>query len=157
MTTIGVTGHQGIPAAALPYVVEGIRTQLAAASGPVTGFSSLAAGTDQIFARELLEVGGRLVAVIPSHGYEQTFDSDGRAEYEALLAAAEQTVVLDFPEPSEAAFMAAGTEVIDRCDLLIAVWDGVPARGLGGTADAVAYARSLGREVVVIWPAGVKR
>lgn len=157
MTTIGVTGHQRIPAAALPYVVDGIRAQLAVVSGPVTGYSSLAAGSDQIFAREVLASGGRLIAVIPSQGYEQTFSSEGQAEYNELLAAAEQTIVLDFAEPSEAAFMAAGTEVIDRSDLLIAVWDGRPPQGLGGTADAVAYARSRGREVVVIWPAGVER
>lgn len=157
MTSVGVTGHQRIPSAALAYVVDGIRAQLAAVPGPVTGYSSLAVGTDQLFAREVLACGGRLIAVIPCRGYEQTFDSAGQAEYEELLAAAAQTIVLDFAEPGEAAYLAAGIEVIDRSDLLIAVWDGEPPRGLGGTADAVAYARSRGREVVVIWPAGVER
>ena len=98
-----------------------------------------------------------MIAVIPCHGYERTFTSEGQAGYEELFAAAEQSVVLDFAEPSEEAFMAAGAEVIDRSDLLIAVWDGQPTRGLGGTADAVAYARARGREVVVIWPDGVRR
>lgn len=157
MKTIGVTGHQRIPPIALPYVIEGIKRQLVAAAGPVTGYSSLAIGSDQVFAQELLAAGGRLVAVIPCRGYEHTFDKEGRATYDGLLAVAAQIVVLDFAEPSEAAFMAAGTEVIDRSDVLIAIWDGEPARGLGGTADAVAYANSQGREVVVIWPEGVER
>ncbi len=65
--------------------------------------------------------------------------------------------MLDFAEPSEAAFMAAGEAVVGRCQVVIAVWDGLPAAGLGGTADAVARARELGRRVIVIWPTGVTR
>jgi len=53
--------------------------------------------------------------------------------------------------------MAGGEEVARRCDVLVAVWDGCPAAGLGGTADAVAFARSLGKQVVVMWPEGVRR
>jgi len=37
--------------------------------------------------------------------------------------------------------------------LLVAVWNGQPARGPGGTADAVAFARGLGRRVVHVNPA----
>jgi hypothetical protein len=40
---------------------------------------------------------------------------------------------------------------------LLAVWDGKPARGHGGTADVVAAAREQGRTVRVIWPAGSTR
>jgi len=32
--------------------------------------------------------------------------------------------------------------------LLLALWDGEPSQGLGGTADVVAFARGLGRPVV---------
>ncbi|MFG2222777.1 hypothetical protein [Streptomyces sp. NPDC048644] len=42
-------------------------------------------------------------------------------------------------------------------DRLIAVWDGQPARGYGGTADVVAYARSTGVPVEVVWPDGATR
>ncbi|WP_041624991.1 hypothetical protein [Stackebrandtia nassauensis] len=44
-----------------------------------------------------------------------------------------------------------------RRDQLIAVWDGQPARGYGGTADVVDYARDHGIDVTVIWPEGAKR
>lgn len=33
--------------------------------------------------------------------------------------------------------MAAGQEVMNAADVVIAGWDGRPAAGLGGTADAV--------------------
>jgi hypothetical protein len=44
--------------------------------------------------------------------------------------------------------------IIDR---LVAVWDGLPARGVGGTAEVVADARELGLPVEVVWPAGAWR
>ena len=49
--------------------------------------------------------------------------------------------------------------MVEHADVLIAVWDGRPARGMGGTADAVAYARQRG--VPVLWvhaarPAGLE-
>jgi hypothetical protein len=50
--------------------------------------------------------------------------------------------------------MAGGRAVVDRSDVLMAVWDGQPARGLAGTADVGAYARERGVPVEVIWPEG---
>jgi hypothetical protein len=40
--------------------------------------------------------------------------------------------------------MDAGRVVVDRSSVLVAAWDGQPSRGLGGTADVVAYARERG-------------
>jgi hypothetical protein len=37
------------------------------------------------------------------------------------------------------------------------VWDGLPSRGLGDTADVVAAARAAGLPVAVLWPAGARR
>ena len=42
-----------------------------------------------------------------------------------------------------AGYVAAGQYMLAHCDLLIALWDGKPARGAGGTADVVAQARQL--------------
>ncbi len=53
--------------------------------------------------------------------------------------------------------MAAGRAVADRSDLLLAVWDGAPAAGLGGTADIVRYAEERGKAVEIIWPEGARR
>ncbi|MGW5646007.1 hypothetical protein ACWEV3_27990 [Saccharopolyspora sp. NPDC003752] len=40
---------------------------------------------------------------------------------------------------------------------MLAVWDGQPARGFGGTADVVDSARKRGVDVTVIWPDGARR
>ena len=47
--------------------------------------------------------------------------------------------------------------VPDRSSVLVAVWDGQPSRGLGGTADVVAYARQRSVPVTVTWPEGASR
>lgn len=154
---IGASGHQQLPASARAYAETRIRAVLAEQTGPVTGVCSLAEGADQLFARLVLAVGGTLHVVIPSRGYESTFEGEAQRVYRELLGRADTVTELDFPEPGEQAYYAAGHHVVKRSDLLVAVWDGQPARGLGGTADAVAHARELGRDVVIVWPEGVRR
>jgi hypothetical protein len=41
----------------------------------------------------------------------------------------------------EGTYAEAGRVTVERCDALLAIWDGAPSRGVGGTADAVAEAR----------------
>jgi hypothetical protein len=53
--------------------------------------------------------------------------------------------------------MDASIEMLQRADRLFAVWDGLPARSFGGTADVVDHARVLGLPVTVIWPEGATR
>lgn len=155
-TVIGFTGHQAMPAAAIEHAERELRLLLAAHPG-ATGLCSLAAGSDQLFARLVVAAGGALHAVIPSQGYERTFGPADLPTYRALHATAASRTVLDFAEPSESAFHAAGLHIVDHCDLLAAVWDGEPARGFGGTSDVVQYARSIGRPVAVYWPQGLRR
>jgi hypothetical protein len=120
--------------------------------------SNLADGADQLFATHVLAAGGKLEAVLPCEGYAGSLIADdSRARFEDLRRAAVRVVTLPYPEPSEQAFLAAGQALVDRCDHLFAVWDGRPARGVGGTADVVAYARSCGRAVTVLWVEGVLR
>lgn len=159
MSRVGISGHQDIPASAVAGIEARVRDVLLDhGSGGLLGIGSLAAGADQLFARCVLDVGGTLGVVVPCAGYESTFAGDAeRHFYETTLGAAASVRRLPFRVPSQEAFMAAGLVVADWCDLLIAVWDGRPARGFGGTADVVGYARSIGREVTVVWPDGVRR
>lgn len=154
---LGITGHQQLPDGVHGFVVAEARSRLGEAADLVV-VTSLAAGTDQVIADVALGLGGGLEVVVPCEGYESTFtDAKDLASYRRLLANAARIAVLAFDEPSEAAFMAAGRVVADRSDELIAVWDGEPAKGLGGTADIVRYASERGVPVVVLWPEGVVR
>lgn len=155
---IGFTGHQDIPAAAWAFIEKGIEQVLRPFGKEFTGVSSLAAGGDQLFARTVLQVGGRLHVVIPCATYEETFVDEGiLVSFRQLLEKADMVQTLEHARPSEEAFLDAGRRVVDLSQVLVAAWDGREVRGKGGTADVVRYARERGNEVVVIWPAGIAR
>ncbi|MFD3543659.1 hypothetical protein ACFWUQ_29740 [Streptomyces sp. NPDC058662] len=158
MKRIGVTGHRSIPDRLLGHVESGLRAVFGSHEGPLEAFSSLAAGADQLFAAVALEHGADLTVVIPSGDYEESFEDAGAlAGYRQLRHRAAQEVRMDFPHSTDEAYYAAGTFIAGSCDRLVAVWDGLPARGHGGTAEIVAYARALGKPVTVIWREGVTR
>jgi hypothetical protein len=158
VTALGVTGHQAIPPDMRASTVDAVRGVLRGAGSPLTGVTSLAAGADQLVATELVRSGGHLHVVVPSRHYERTFTTaEDLACFRSLLEAADDVTTLDYPEPSEEAFMAAGKNIVDRSEMLLAIWDGRPARGLGGTADVVRYARSTGKRVSIFWPDGSGR
>lgn len=158
MTLVGFTGHQNITAATRKMVAAVITAELSRLdAGPLTGISSLAAGADQTFAFCVLAVGGQLTFIQPSHGYRDTFSGPALLSYDHLLSLAAEVEKLPFDQPSESAYYAAGQRVVDKCDLLLAVWDGEPAGGLGGTADIVRDAREKHKPVTVIWPDGATR
>lgn len=158
MNRIGVTGHRSIPQEAHAYVLAGLEAALRGLEGSLEALSSLAVGADQLFADLALARGAELTAVVPSGDYESCFaDAVELARYRALKNRASREVRLDFAHSTDEAYYAAGAYIVDHCDRLLAVWDGRPARGLGGTGDIVTYARSLGRPVTVIWREGVER
>lgn len=156
--TMGFTGHQGLPRHVAQTIRHSLAARFAGMVGPKQGLCSLAEGSDQMFAEELLRADGELVVVLPSGGYESTFQTDDAlANFQRLLSRATEVVRLPHDAPSEQAYFDAGKYIAEHCDELIAVWDGQPSRGLGGTADVVAYARSLNRVVDVVWPQGAVR
>lgn len=160
MTRVGCTGHQRLSPVTRRRVAQEIAAALLRLDGaePILGLSSLAAGADQCFALAVLAAGGRIHAVLPSEGYEGTFVShEDRRQYLSLLSLSDEPTTLAFPHPDEDAYLAAGKHVADNCDVLLAIWDGQPAAGRGGTGDIVAYARARGVEVHVIWPEGSTR
>jgi len=157
MPRIAVSGHRGLPAGTATLVDKAIRAALAEHAPEVTGLSCLADGADQIFGRAVADLGGRLEAVISAEMYRDALPNAAHAQYDDLLARAVSVHRLPFAEPTAEAYMAAGQLMVDQADELYAVWDGQPARGYGGTADVVAYAREQGRPVQVIWPAGAHR
>jgi hypothetical protein len=155
---VGCTGHQNLPEQAIEPIRRMLLEALSAERHSLTGVMSLAEGADQLFATLVLERGGGLHVVVPSLHYEDSFETTAGAErFKALLAEAISIETLPYAEPSERAFLDAGRRVVDLSDLLVAVWDGEPARGKGGTADIVAYARTRNVSVRVVWPPGLSR
>lgn len=152
---IGITGHQTLRGTLGWEWVDARVYEVLVQWGPLcVGITSLAAGADQHFAKIVLELGGAIEVIVPFFGYETRFvKGEDRSEYHCLLEAARAILSLPYVgNNDEVLYLDAGRQVVDRSDLLVAVWDGKPASGLGGTADIVAYAGSTSKKVIQINP-----
>jgi hypothetical protein len=166
MPRIGVTGHSNLTDPSMPLVadalraaVEQVRSELGgqAADPDLTGVTCLAPGADQLFARVVLDLGGRVEVVLPAEDYRQRLDPARRAEFDELVAAAADVRVLPFERAGRPAYLAAGEEVVGSVQAVVAVWDGKPAERPGSTAGVVARARERGVPVRIVWPSGARR
>lgn len=159
MPRIGITGHTNLTPASFPLVAGAVQAALAGhAATELSGVTCLARGADQVFANAVLDLGGTLHVVLPSADYrENQVEPDNVGEFDALLDRAATVHTMPFPRSGPAAYMAASEHMLARIDSLIAVWDGGPSSGYGGTADVVDAARHRGLPVVVLWPAGTTR
>ena len=146
---VGITGHQNLGTRCDVEWISEMMIHAVDEYDITKGISCLAAGADQLFAEILCQRQIPYMAVVPSAGYEDTFaESALRENYRLLLIRAQEVMKLDFAFPSEEAFFAAGKYVVDLSDLVFTVWDGLRAKGLGGTGDIVSYAASKGKSIV---------
>lgn len=157
MPRIAISGHRGLNAHTVGLVDQAIRERLSKYPASVTGLSCLADGADQIFARAVIDLGGTLEVVIPAEEYRSGLPAETHAEYDELLACAVAVHRLPFTVSSSESHMVASKLIVDEADELYAVWDGRPARGYGGTADVVAYARDHDTPVEIIGPIAATR
>ena len=96
--------------------------------------------------------GSTLEVVLPldQDAYADDFETaQSRRVFAELLERAAVVVRAPAVATRDRAYEAAGRAVVDRSDVVLALWDGQPARGRGGTAQIVAYA--LARGVRVLW------
>ncbi|WP_425954780.1 hypothetical protein [Xylanimonas sp. McL0601] len=150
---VGVTGHRTVAdepglRAAVRAVVAACRQTLRAQGVTEVRLgvvSALAEGADRVVSRTILEEPGAVLEVtlpMPVDDYRSDFvTGESRTEFDELLARA---AIVRGAEPlhdRETAYLVAGQRVVERCDVLVAVWDGRAARGPGGTANVVGIAR----------------
>lgn len=148
---IGITGHQQRAGIRWQWVREQIAAQLQARASLIEGYSSLAEGSDQIFAQTVLDLGGTLYAVIPMPAYERVFSSHGLQEYLALKSRS-KPIVLEAQQTDEISFFTAGKFIVEKTEIIFAVWDGQPSEGFGGTADIVDFAKFQKKRIIHINP-----
>ncbi len=153
---VGFTGHRQLKDAAhagawLQQAMETLRNE---GTGEWIGVSSAAAGSDLLFARQVRAAGLAWQAMLPfpPAEFQKDFAPEAWPEVAALLAEAETLTVMTPGGSREEAYLDCGVETVNACDVLVALWDGEPARGRGGTADVVTFARELGKPLVVIDP-----
>jgi hypothetical protein len=118
--------------------------------------SPIADGADQIAAETALELGWELQAVLPfdRKRYRASLASDAaRGRFDALIRRA--SCVLELPGDSAReldAYVMTGRATVAHCDILIAIWDGLPPRGRGGTGEVALLAITRGTAVIHLPP-----
>ncbi|MEU6269638.1 hypothetical protein [Saccharopolyspora shandongensis] len=157
MTRLAISGHRGLPQLTTELVKEALCTELKKYEGDLVGLSCIADGADALFARAVLDQGGALVVIVPAANYRDKLPEDHHSEYDALFERASEVVQLGFPDSTSESHMVASVKMIEMADQLLAVWDGKPARGYGGTADVVSAARDRNIPVTIVWPEGSER
>ena len=156
MVHFGVTGHRHLadPGAVAEAVDAVLDTVIPIGhADPVVVISALAEGADRLVVDRVLArppATIRAILPLPIEDYRTDFPATAAA-FDGYLAIASQ-IEVTHPRGStrDEAYEAAGRRMVEASDLLLAVWDGRPAAGRGGTAEIVEYARTLGVEVRVI-------
>ena len=158
---VGVTGHRQL--SDRDAMTEQAQRALGRAREMVSGpvdlpvhlrvISPLAEGADRLVARAALADDNTELEVplpMPREQYLNDFKTDeSKHEFHDLLDRASFITVMPESESADEAYERAGQYVIERSDVLVALWDGEPARGRGGTAEVVARAREAG--LPIIW------
>lgn len=129
--------------------------------GTLTVLSPLAMGADRLVAEAAVGLGYRLFVPMPfpQGEYEKDFRrTPGSIEaFRTLLRhAGANTLALDGADDDTVnrfhhrsrSYEAVGRFVVHNCDLVIALWDGKPPNGRGGTHDIIRHAMEVG---VPVW------
>jgi len=152
---VGFTGHRQLvnPAEAANAIREALETLRSEIPGEWIALSSIADGSDQLFSHHARDLGLSWHAILPMSRAEfaKDFTAVEWTNVEVALAAADHVrVIHNESGDREESYLDGGIETVNGADVLLAVWDGDPARGKGGTADVVRYARSIGKPLMII-------
>lgn len=151
---IGVTGHRFLVEvdklrAAVDRALDEI--QRASAGRELQAVSPLAEGADRLVAEAVLQRGGDLTVPLPLPVEDYLQDSGSReskVEFRQLLERAAELIELPAAPTRDEAYEQVGLYVLENCDVLIAVYDGQPSQGRGGTAEMVEHALQRGMPVL---------
>jgi tetratricopeptide (TPR) repeat protein len=162
------------PPATEPVVREEIRRRLERIR-PLAAYGSAACGADILCLEAMLDLGGEIHVVLPFP--PETFRKESvdfapggnwGERFERVLGAAETVFVAsdNHAEADAAVFQYANliltgmgrlrSQLLGTSLLGLAVWDGGPAGGVGGTADVVELWRRRGIAIEVVDMAGIR-
>jgi hypothetical protein len=155
---VGITGHHGLSHEIVSQVQERLAERLRRYDpGALTVVTGAAEGPESWLARAALDAGAALEIVVPAEDHRDSLPSAHRSVYDDLLKQARTVHRTGMETSTPQARQAAGEILVGLSDELLAVWDGRPALGHGGTADAVAYALGVHVPVTVVWPEDADR
>lgn len=113
----------------------------------------MALGVDQIAASAAIELDIPFIAAVPFLGQEKMWPTQSQDFYNLLISAAEDVVIVCDGDYSPQKMQTRNKWMVDKCDVLIAVFDGTP----GGTKNCVDYAISKEKEIIKINPDDLRK
>jgi hypothetical protein len=141
---VGVTGHRDPPVEAEAELRERFgevlnRWQQQRSPMPLLVLSGLAAGADILAAEEALDRGIAVLGCLPmpQEEYEKDFTSGELERFRRVLARCSDVVVVGASEGRQQNYVDVADFIAYYCHVLVAFWDGLAARGPGGTAQVV--------------------
>jgi hypothetical protein len=145
---VGVTGHRDLSAEAegplralFGEALE--RLQRRHPSMQLLVLSGLAAGADILAAEEALERGIAVFACLPmpQAEYEKDFTPAELERFRRVLPRCAEVAVVGTSARREQGYVDVADFIAYYCHVLVAFWDGLEARGPGGTAQVVELRR----------------
>jgi uncharacterized phage-like protein YoqJ len=104
-----------------------------------------ALGIDKFWIQTGLHLKLPIVAALPFQGYDSKWPHASREEYGKLLDKCSEVVYVSEPGYEADKLHLRNKWMVDRCDLLVAYWNGTS----GGTANCVEYAKKQKRDFMV--------
>jgi uncharacterized phage-like protein YoqJ len=115
---------------------------------PYMVISGMALGWDTAVAQAAIKLNIPLIAAIPFAGQERSWTARAQERYKKLLNLTEQVVIVNDDGYSREKMMSRNHWMLDRSNLILALWNG---SSQGGTAEAIAYAKSTNSKIVNVW------
>ncbi len=162
--TVGVTGHRDLLSDDVPVLFDKLHQALEDLAAEFPGrrlrvLSPLAEGADQLMADVALERGLPLISPLPLplEQYEADFSPPTLEEFRSTLDRSCVWYCLPLKDGAMTSelqvnrdlrnehYAKLGQHVVDRSDVLLALWDGRVNGAQGGTADVLRYALAAPR------------
>ncbi|WP_367326379.1 hypothetical protein [Streptomyces sp. HUAS ZL42] len=155
---IVAVGHTDLTPAALELVEAELKVRLDRFDEGAAGMVRAGVGLPLAFARAVRAAGRRLVVLLPAqHSVPAVLPEPDRAATRELLLLAEEVRLVAYDPADRDARVGADERVVRAGGGVLAVWDGSPSDGRDATAHLVAFARSRGIPVELVWPEGAAR
>ncbi len=151
---IGFTGHRHLPdeAKSRAQILQFLKEKKENTPGTVYGVSSAAAGGDLLFAESCIQLGLRLRILLPmpKEQFREDFDEPTWQRVENVLSQAMSVEVTGGDQSRDERYYECGIETVQHSGMMLALWDGEPSRGLGGTEQIYKFAQLEGRPILWI-------
>lgn len=129
------------------FAIEEIRSL-----SPTEMVSGMSGGWDTAVAEACIELDIPFTAAVPFRGQDAVWPAAARVRYRRLLSKANRVIEVCDPQYAAWKMMRRNVWMVDRCDAVLALWDGSD----GGTGNCVAYAKARQKPVMNVWKGWLK-